>query len=117
VAGMTMVLALLMVSTIRYRSMKVVDLKSRYSFFALVLLVFGIFVVAIKPEVTMFILTLGYVASGVVEELITLHQSKKFINKVRERHELRKQGKFEVVDFGKQDEEDHPHDRDAGGMS
>lgn len=79
VAGMAMMLALLMVSTIRYRSMKVVDLKSRNSFFALVLVVFGIFVVAIKPEIMMFVLTIGYIASGLIEEAVTLHQSKKLL--------------------------------------
>ena len=110
VAGMTVALALLMVSTIRYRSMKVVELKSRYSFFALVLLVFAIFVVAIKPEITMFILTLSYVASGIIEELVTLHQSKKFIEKVKEGRELRKQRKFEVI--GGRDHESKHNDPD-----
>lgn len=97
VAGITMLMALLMVSTIRYRSMKVIDLKSRYSFFALVLLVFAIFVIAIKPEITMFVLTLSYVASGIVEELITLHQSRRFITKVREGRQQRRQRRLEVI--------------------
>lgn len=97
VAGMTMLLALLMVSTIRYRSMKMVDLRNRNSFFVLVLLVFGIFIVAIKPEVTMFVLTLGYVASGIVEELFTLHQSRRFVARVREGREHRRQRKLAVV--------------------
>ncbi|MFA5811501.1 MAG: hypothetical protein WC956_04125, partial [bacterium] len=58
---------------------------SRYSFFALVLVVLGIFVVAIRPEITMFVLTLGYVVSGLVQEGVTLHQSRKFLEKVRAR--------------------------------
>lgn len=100
-AVMTIVLSLLMVSNIRYRSMKVIDIKRRNSFFALVALVIGIVLVAIKPEITMFILTLGYVASGVVEELITLHQSRKFVNKVRERRaERREEKRLEVMDGG-----------------
>ncbi len=97
VAVMTMLLALLMVSTIRYRSMKTFDFKSRNSFFVLVLVVIGIFVVAIRPEITMFVLTLGYVASGLVEEAITLHHSKRFIAKVRTRHRERAQQKLAVV--------------------
>lgn len=90
---LTISLALLMVSTIRYRSMKVIDINRRNSFFALVLGLVGFVLVAIKPEVTMFVLTLGYVTSGVVEELITLHQSRKFVNKVRERRAERKLAK------------------------
>ncbi|MFH0798956.1 MAG: CDP-diacylglycerol--serine O-phosphatidyltransferase [Pseudomonadota bacterium] len=97
VAGMTMMLALLMVSTIRYRSMKVFDFKNRNSFFALVLVVFGIFVVAIKPEVTMFVLTLGYVSSGLIEEIVTLHQSRQILGKMREARVMRRQRKLEVV--------------------
>jgi CDP-diacylglycerol---serine O-phosphatidyltransferase len=97
VAGMTILLGLLMVSTIRYRSMKMVDLRNRNSFFMLVLLVFGIFVVAIKPEVMLFVLTVGYVASGLVEELFTLHQSRRFIAKMREGRRLRQERRLAVV--------------------
>lgn len=96
-AGMTILLALLMVSTIRYRSMKAIDLKNRNSFFVLVLLVFGIFIVAIKPEVMMFVLTLAYVASGIVEEIVTLHQSRMLISKVKEGRKQRRQQKLSVI--------------------
>lgn len=109
VAGMTMLLALLMVSTIRYRSMKVIDLKNRTSFFALVLLVFGIFIVAIRPEVTMFVLTLGYVASGLVEELITLHQSRRFIQKMKDSREIRRKRKLEIVGGTEHKNDDERH--------
>jgi len=82
-AGMTVTLALLMVSTIRYRSMKVVDIKSRNPFFVLVLLVIGIFIVAIRPEVMMLALTLCYLASGLVEEAVTLRQSRQLLMRIR----------------------------------
>ncbi|MBT3181815.1 MAG: CDP-diacylglycerol--serine O-phosphatidyltransferase [Deltaproteobacteria bacterium] len=100
IAVITIILSLLMVSTIRYRSLKVIDIKKRNSFFALVLVVIGIFLVAIKPEVTMFVLTVGYVASGVVEELVTLHQSRKFVRKMKERRAERKQYKLELMKDG-----------------
>lgn len=116
VAGITIILSLLMVSTIRYRSIKVIDLKSRYSFFALVLLVFGIFVVAIKPEITLFLLTLGYVASGLVEELITLRQSKKLIGKVREARTVRRQRRLEVVETAGLINNDNKDEVAKGGM-
>ncbi len=116
VAGLAMTLALLMVSTIRYRSMKVVDLRGRYSFFALVLFVIGVFVVAIKPEITMFVLVLGYVASGVVEELITLRQSRRFVRRVRRSREERAERKRLAVIGGKDlyiDDEESSHDDEA----
>jgi len=103
-AAMTMLLGLLMVSTIRYRSMKMVDLRSRNSFFMLVLLVFAIFVVAMRPEVMMFVLTLSYVASGLVEEVFTLHQSRKFIAKVKAGRETRRKRKLEIIEGGDPDE-------------
>lgn len=116
IAGMTILLALLMVSTIRYRSMKVVDLNRRNSFFALVLLVFGIFVVAAKPDIMMFVLTLCYVSSGLIEELVTLHQSRRLLLKVKENRRLKKQRKLELISGmeEKHDDEDHNH-RDIGG--
>lgn len=116
VVGMTITLALLMVSTIRYRSMKVVDIKNRNSFFALVLVVIGIFLVAIKPEVTMFVLTLGYVSSGLIEEMVTLHQSRKFVNKLRERRAMHKgQNGLQVIGGTDVDESDDSQNGTSGG--
>jgi CDP-diacylglycerol--serine O-phosphatidyltransferase len=110
VAGMTVALALLMVSTIRYRSMKQFDFRSRNSFFVLVLVVFGIFIVAMRPEVMMFALTLGYVASGLVEEAITLHHSRRFIERMRRARQERTEKRLAVV--GGRDVE-LPRDDDA----
>ncbi len=116
VVAMTITLALLMVSTVRYRSMKVVDIKNRNSFFALVLVVIGIFLVAIKPEVTMFVLTLGYVSSGLVEEIVTLHQSRKFVNKIRERRAMRKNANgLSIIGGTDVDDTDDENRRSSGG--
>ncbi|MFA4974721.1 MAG: CDP-diacylglycerol--serine O-phosphatidyltransferase [bacterium] len=96
-AGMTVALALLMVSTIRYRSMKVVDIKSRNPFFVLVLVVIGIFIVAIKPEVMMFALTTAYLASGLLEEAVTLRQSKRLLERLRSGTDADGDRRLEVV--------------------
>ena len=63
---MTIVLAFVMVSTFRYRSFKDVDLKRRLPFHYLVIGVIVIYLVAIKPEVMLFILFFGYAATGAV---------------------------------------------------
>jgi CDP-diacylglycerol--serine O-phosphatidyltransferase len=97
IAGMTVLLALLMVSNIRYRSLKTFDIRSRNSFFILVLVVIAIIVVATRPEIMMFALTLGYVASGLIEEAITLRQSRRLIRRMRGEHKEGAEQKLAVV--------------------
>jgi CDP-diacylglycerol--serine O-phosphatidyltransferase len=57
-------LALLMVSNIRYRSMK--KIKSRASFFQLVSVVVAFFVIAARPEITLFLVGVIYVSAGII---------------------------------------------------
>lgn len=90
VALLTMALALLMVSNIRYRSIKGIELNLRNSFFALVILVVGIVIVAARPEITMFLFVTGYVASGIVEELVTLRQSRSLVAHVKQKRAERR---------------------------
>jgi len=61
---MTFLLAFVMVSTFRYRSFKDLDLKERLPFKYLVLGVLIIVVVALRPEVNLFILFLSYACLG-----------------------------------------------------
>lgn len=86
------VLALLMVSTIRYRSFKVIDLQTRRPFFALVVAVGAIFVIALQPQIMMFAFVLMYVLSGLIEELVTLRKSRALMQRI---HERRKKRQFE----------------------
>lgn len=72
----TVLLSLLMVSTLRYHSFKEVDFKGRWSFFILVIVVGGIFLIATEPKVTMLFAVLAYVATGIVEEVVTRRKSK-----------------------------------------
>ncbi len=80
---MTVVLALLMVSTFRYYSFKQVDFKSRWSFFMLVIFVGVFFLIAAEPKVTMFFVVLTYVTTGILEEIITRRKSKALLGKFR----------------------------------
>jgi len=66
---MTLALALLMVSTVRYWSGKVLELKGLDSFFALVSLVVLIFVIALYPETLIFTMTCSYILSGLAYEM------------------------------------------------
>jgi len=58
--------AFLMVSNIRYRSFKDIDLRSRYHFKVLLSLVLGGIVIVAAHEITLFVLAWGYAASGLV---------------------------------------------------
>ncbi len=76
----TGLLGLLMVTTIKYRSLKAMEFGRRNSFFMLVIAVIAMFVIAIKPEVVIFVLAVSYVASGLIEEAITLKTTRHFID-------------------------------------
>ncbi|XGC81285.1 CDP-diacylglycerol--serine O-phosphatidyltransferase [Bdellovibrio bacteriovorus] len=63
---MTILLALVMVSNFRFRSFKDLDLKERLPFRYLILGVGVIVVVALRPEVMLFVLFMGYAALGAI---------------------------------------------------
>jgi len=63
---MTILLALVMVSNFRYRSFKDLDLKERLPFRYLILGVGVIVVVALRPEVMLFVLFFSYALLGAV---------------------------------------------------
>lgn len=64
--AMTALLALVMVSTFRYRSFKDLDLKERLPFSYLVVGVGVLVVVALRPEVMLFALFMSYATLGAV---------------------------------------------------
>lgn len=85
IAVFTIVVAGLMVSTIRYHSFKTLDFKGRVSFFTIVIAVFIITAVAMEPPEMLFLIFFIYIASG---PLITLWQLRR-MRKIRI-HETKK---------------------------
>jgi CDP-diacylglycerol--serine O-phosphatidyltransferase len=81
-AVLTLIVAVLMVSTIRYSSFKSVDFKGKVPFVTVVLAVFIVAGIALEPPETLFAIFLIYLASG---PLLTLWQLRK----------MRKQRKLE----------------------
>jgi CDP-diacylglycerol---serine O-phosphatidyltransferase len=79
---MTVGLALLMVSTVRYRSFKKIDFKRKESFFVLVTLAVVLFIVASAPSEMIFIFSLLYVSSGLAEEAYHFLQKKELIDEL-----------------------------------
>jgi CDP-diacylglycerol---serine O-phosphatidyltransferase len=66
VIAMVVVPAMLMVTTIRFRSFKTFDLQSRRSYPVLILFALGLAVLAAQPELLLVVLAYGYLASGFV---------------------------------------------------
>ncbi|MCB0403777.1 MAG: CDP-diacylglycerol--serine O-phosphatidyltransferase [Bdellovibrionales bacterium] len=69
--AMTFGLGLLMVSNVRYRSLKDFDLRHKRSFFYLVLLVMMIAFIAIRPEIAGCLILLYYILWAPVRELLS----------------------------------------------
>lgn len=76
---MTILLALVMVSNFRYRSFKDLDLKERLPFRYLLLGVGVIVVVALRPEVMLFVLFIGYALLGAVFGVFKLGKKARMI--------------------------------------
>ena len=70
IALMAYVLAFLMVSTIRYRSLKELKLRERKPFNVLVLILLLLLVVIAEPKVMLFLIFLGYVLSGPTQMIL-----------------------------------------------
>ncbi len=81
VLPLTIALALLMVSNIRYRSFKDIDFSKPQSFLFLVAAAVIIFVVASAPQETMFFASSSYVVMGLVDEILHLRNRKNFLEK------------------------------------
>lgn len=81
VLPLTISLALLMVSNIRYRSFKNIDFSKPQSFVFLVVAAIIIFVVASAPQETMFFASSAYVVMGLVDELLHLRNRKNYLER------------------------------------
>lgn len=76
---LTLIVALLMVSNIRYHSFKQFDLGDKVPFFNIAALALGIALVAVRPSLVLFLLALAYAVSGPLFTLALLrrHRTRK----------------------------------------
>jgi CDP-diacylglycerol--serine O-phosphatidyltransferase len=70
---LTYMLAFLMVSTIKYRSLKEVHMKKRHPFSLLVFASLALFVMAAEPQLMLFMLFSLYTLSGILESIFLHH--------------------------------------------
>ena len=66
VLAMVIVPALLMVSTIRFRSFKNVDLQARQRYPVLILIALGLVLLAVRADIVLLVLAYGYLASAFI---------------------------------------------------
>jgi CDP-diacylglycerol--serine O-phosphatidyltransferase len=82
---MTVVVALLMVSNIRYRSFKDLDMRGKVPFVAVLLLVLTFAFVSIDPPQVLFALFFGYAISGPINTLVFIRKRKQLLERRRQR--------------------------------
>jgi len=79
--ALTIVLALLMVSTLRFHGVKEVDFREKKPFWMLIVFVLILFVMLIHPSKAIFIFAMVYLIWGIIENIVLL------MNKRRQDHE------------------------------
>ncbi|HXY53742.1 MAG TPA: CDP-diacylglycerol--serine O-phosphatidyltransferase [Nitrospirota bacterium] len=77
ILALTFILAGLMVSNITYHSLKEANLKERRPFGILVVIAAFLAVVAYHPELVLFLVSISYVAVGILEALVKLFKRQK----------------------------------------
>lgn len=75
--AMTALLSIVMVSTFRYRSFKDIDLKQRLPFYYVVIGLAIIVLVALRPEVMLFVMFMAYAVLGAVFGILGLGKQPK----------------------------------------
>ena len=80
----TIVLALLMVSTLRYHGLKEVDLREKKPFWFLIVFVMILFVLLIHPSTAIFIFAMGYLTWGIIENSILLIRRRRLKEKTEQ---------------------------------
>ena len=70
ILAMVLVPAILMVSTIRFRSFKTIDLQVRRSYTVLLLIAAGLMLIATHPRIVLVVIAYSYLASAFVEMAI-----------------------------------------------
>ncbi len=76
-ASLTIAVAILMVSNIRYRSFKDIELKNNVKFVVILILVLVVALVSIETEKVLFTIFLSYTASGPIATIWGLRQRKR----------------------------------------
>jgi len=78
---LTIFLAVLMVSTLRYHGAKELDFSKRKPFWILVAIVIVFVLIVIHPPVALFVFAMLYLVGGIIENIVLYYRRRKQINK------------------------------------
>jgi CDP-diacylglycerol--serine O-phosphatidyltransferase len=76
---LTVFLAVLMVSTLRYHGAKEIDFSKRKPFWILVIIVVGFTIVVMHPPIALFIFAMIYLIGGIIENIILSYRKRRRI--------------------------------------
>jgi len=78
---LTIILAVLMVSTLRYHGAKELDFSKRKPFWILVAIVIAFTIIVIHPPVALFLFAMVYLFGGIIENVILFYRRRRKMNK------------------------------------
>jgi CDP-diacylglycerol--serine O-phosphatidyltransferase len=83
ILGLTVLLAFLMVSTLKYHGVKEIDFRQRKPFWILVAFVLGLTIIVMHPPISLFLFAMIYLLGGIIENIYLFY---------KKRREKRKEG-------------------------
>jgi len=81
ILGLTITLAFLMVSTLRYHGAKELDFKRRKPFWILVAFIIVLMIIVTHPPVSLFIFAMIYLIGGIIENIFLYVRRRKKMNR------------------------------------
>jgi CDP-diacylglycerol--serine O-phosphatidyltransferase len=81
ILGLTILLAFLMVSTLRFHGAKELDFRKRKPFWILVVFVIVLMLIVMHPPVTLFLFAMIYLLVGIIENILLFSRRRRHKSK------------------------------------
>jgi CDP-diacylglycerol---serine O-phosphatidyltransferase len=77
ILGLTVLLAFLMVSTLKYHGAKEIDFRQRKPFWILVAFVLGLTIIVMHPPISLFLFAMIYLLGGIIENIYLFYKRRR----------------------------------------
>ncbi|MFA4917774.1 MAG: CDP-diacylglycerol--serine O-phosphatidyltransferase [Thermodesulfovibrionales bacterium] len=77
ILGLTVLLAFLMVSTLKYHGAKEIDFRQRKPFWILVAFVLGLTIIVMHPPISLFLFAMIYLLGGIIENVYLFYKRRR----------------------------------------
>ncbi len=77
ILGLTVLLAFLMVSTLKYHGAKEIDFRQRKPFWILVAFVLGLTIIVMHPPISLFLFAMIYLLGGIIENMYLFYKRRR----------------------------------------